>query len=98
MNQEMTNQEIILKNRSDLHITGVKKLESLNPNEVYVDTVLGRMVVKGSDLEMKHLDLESETLVITGKVYLMEYLNRQKEKTEKGFLAKLFKWLVLESK
>jgi len=89
--QEVNSQEIILKNRSDLHITGVKKLESLNTNELFVDTVLGRMVVKGTDLEMKHLDLESETLVITGKVYLMEYLNRQKAQTEKGFLAKLFK-------
>lgn len=91
MNQEISNQEIILKNRSDLKITGVKKLESLNHNELYVETVLGRMVVKGSDLEMKHLDLESETLVITGKVYLMEYLNQKKGQSEKGFLAKLFK-------
>jgi sporulation protein YabP len=91
MNQEISNQEIILKNRSDLKITGVKKLESLNHNELYVETVLGRMVVKGSDLEMKHLDLESETLVITGRVYLMEYLNQKKGQSEKGFLAKLFK-------
>ena len=91
MNQEVSSQEIILKNRSDLHITGVKKLESLNTNELFVDTVLGRMVVKGTDLEMKHLDLESETLVITGKVYLMEYLIRQKKEAEKGFLSKLFK-------
>lgn len=91
MNQEVSSQEIILKNRSDLRITGVKKLESLNTNELYVDTVLGRMVVKGTDLEMKHLDLESQTLVITGKVFLMEYLNRQKGQSEKGFLAKLFK-------
>lgn len=91
MNQEVSSQEIILKNRSDLHITGVKKLESLNTNELFVDTVLGRMVVKGTDLEMKHLDLESETLIITGKVYLMEYLNRQKKEVEKGFLSKLFK-------
>lgn len=91
MNQEVSSQEIILKNRSDLHITGVKKLESLNTNELFVDTVLGRMVVKGTDLEMKHLDLESETLIITGKVYLMEYLNRQKKEAEKGFLSKLFK-------
>lgn len=92
INQELTSQEILLKNRSDLQITGVKKLESLNSNEFYLDTTLGRMVVKGTDLEMKHLDLEREILVIVGKVYLMEYLNKQKSSKEKGFLAKLFKW------
>lgn len=91
MNQEVSSQEIILKNRSELQITGVKKLESLNEAELYVETVLGRMVVKGSNLEMKHLDLGSETLVITGKVYLMEYLNQRKNQPEKGFFAKLFK-------
>lgn len=91
INQELTSQEILLKNRSDLQITGVKKLESLNSNEFYLDTTLGRMVVKGTDLEMKHLDLEREILVIVGKVYLMEYLNKQKSSKEKGFLAKLFK-------
>lgn len=91
INQELTSQEIILKNRSDLQITGVKKLESLNSNEFFLDTTLGKMVVKGTDLEMKHLDLEREILVIVGKVYLMEYINKQKSSKEKGFLAKLFK-------
>jgi len=91
MNQEITSQEIVLKNRSELTITGVKKLESINEQEVYVDTVLGRMLVRGNNLEMKHLDLENESLVVTGKVYLIEYLNQKKNQSEKGFLAKLFK-------
>lgn len=91
MNQEISSQEIILKNRSELHITGVKKLESLNEQELYVETVLGRMLVRGSSMEMKHLDLTNETLVVTGKVYLIEYLNQKKNQSEKGFLAKLFK-------
>ncbi|MCK9536306.1 MAG: sporulation protein YabP [Bacilli bacterium] len=91
MNQELTSQEIILKNRSDLQITGVKKIESLNSNEFYLDTVLGKMVVRGTDLEMKHLDIEKEILIIIGKIYLMEYLNKDRSTKSKGFLAKLFK-------
>lgn len=91
MNQEMTSQEIFLKNRSDLTITGVKKLESLNSNEFHLVTVLGKMIIKGTDLEMKHLDIEKENLVIIGKVYLMEYLTKEKVEHQKGFLTKLFK-------
>jgi sporulation protein YabP len=91
MNQELSNQEIILKNRIDLRITGVKKLESLNSNEFYLETTLGKMIVKGTDLEMKQLDLEREVLVIVGKVHLMEYVNKQKPTKEKSFVAKLFR-------
>jgi sporulation protein YabP len=86
-----SNQEIILKNRSDLHITGVKKLESLNANEFYLDTVLGKMLVRGNELEMKSLDLDKEVLIIVGKVNSIEFLNKQKAVKEKGFLSKLFR-------
>jgi sporulation protein YabP len=85
------NQEIVLKNRSDLHITGVKKLESLNSNEFFLETNLGKMQVRGNELEMKNLDLEKEVLVISGKINSIEYLSRQKIEKTKGFLSKLFR-------
>jgi sporulation protein YabP len=91
LNPTFSSQEIILKNRSDLHITGVKKLESLNGNEFYLDTVMGKMQVRGNELEMKNLDLEKEILVITGKVNSIEFLNKSKVEKEKGFLSKLFR-------
>ena len=51
MNQEIVSQDIVLKNRTDLQITGVKKIESLNNAEFRLDTALGKMVVRGSDLK-----------------------------------------------
>ena len=91
MTETLINQEVILKNRSDLQITGVKKIESLNSNEFYLDTTLGKMVVRGTDLEMKHLDIEKEILIIIGQISLMEYLHKGQAKKSKGFLTKLFK-------
>ncbi|MDD4000074.1 MAG: sporulation protein YabP [Bacilli bacterium] len=85
------NQEIVLKNRSDLHISGVKKLESLNSNEFFLDTNFGKMQVKGTELEMKNLDLEKEVLVIIGKINSIEYLGRKNIEKSKGFLSKLFR-------
>jgi hypothetical protein len=49
------------------------------------------MVVRGTDLEMKHLDIEREILLITGKIHLIEYLSKDQAAKTKGFLAKLFK-------
>jgi len=91
MNQELTSQEIVLKNRNDLRITGVKKIESLNSNEFYLDTTLGKMIVRGTDLEMKNLDIEEGILIIIGKIQLMEYLQKDRPTKSKGFLSKLFK-------
>jgi sporulation protein YabP len=87
----LTDQEIVLKNRTDLHITGVKKLESLNSNEFFFETTLGKMHVRGHELEMKNLDLEKEVLTITGKINSIEYLSKQRQEKAKGFLSKLFR-------
>ena len=92
MNQiEMTNHEISLKNRKDLEITGVTKLESLNPNEFVIDTVLGSMIVRGNDLTMSHLDIEKGILVISGQVNLLEYTHKQSKNKSQGFISKLFR-------
>lgn len=89
--EKTISQEISLKERENLEITGVKKLESLNSEEFIIDTTLGYMIVRGSNLEMKHLDIERGLLSITGNVYLLEYQDGPKDKKTKGFLSKLFK-------
>lgn len=93
--EEFKEQNIILKNRKMLDISGVKKLESLNPNEFVVITVLGKMIVRGSELEMQVLDIDNGKLAITGNVRSIDYLDKDKNgyssKKEKGFVSKLFK-------
>lgn len=84
-------QEVVLKGRKDLLITGVKKLESLNEQEFIIYTILGKMQVKGSGLEMKSLNIDKGDLLITGNVRLIEYLEKVEKQKEKGFLTKLFK-------
>lgn len=85
-------QEITLKDRKKLEITGVKKIDSLNSNEFLVNTTLGILLIRGEDLEMQHLDIERGILWITGLVYAMEYIeNTKKAKEKQGFFGKVFK-------
>ena len=85
-------QEIILKNRSDLEITGVRKLYSLDEHLFILETSLGKMKVGGTDLEMLQLDIEKGILVISGNVSLIEYADNIKtKKSDSSFIAKLFK-------
>lgn len=95
MNSEFkieNNNEILLKNRKLLELKGIKKLESLNPNEFYIITGLGDLVVKGENLEMQQLDIDKGNLWISGLVYSIEYLDTPKEKTKnKNIIGKIFK-------
>ncbi len=94
--EEFKEQNVVLKNRKTLDITGIKKLESLNPNEFIIQTVLGKMIVKGYELEMQVLDIDNGKLAIVGNIKSIEYLDKDKgnsnyKSKEKGFVSKLFK-------
>lgn len=89
---DATKQDIILKNRKDLDITGVKKVYSLDENVFLLETTLGKMKVGGTDLEMVQLDIERGTLIIKGNISLIEYSDNIKTKKDhSSFVAKLFK-------
>lgn len=91
IDQSKESQNITLKNRTELEITGVSKIESLNSEEFIVITILGNMIIRGMELEMKHLDIERGILWIEGKIFAMEYLESYKTKKEKGIMGKIFK-------
>ena len=84
--------EAILSNRNKLTITGINKIDSLNNEEFVIDTVLGNLRVKGSDLTMQQLDIEKGQIWIEGKIDLIEYMDKTEKKNEKeGFFKKIFK-------
>lgn len=92
MNNELKEQILTLNNRKRLEISGVKKLESLNKTEFFVDTILGLLLVRGEDLEMQHLDIEKGILWIVGRVSSLSYLDEDNnKKKDEGFFKKLFK-------
>ena len=80
-------QELTLKERKKLEITGVKKIESLNSEQFYILTTLGDMLVRGSDLEMQHLDVDKGLLWI--RFCLFNHMSTISK--EKSSLRKLFK-------
>ena len=89
---DVVKQDISLRNRKDLDITGVKKVYSLDENEFIIETTLGKMKVGGSNLEMSQLDIEKGILIITGNINLIEYSDNIKTKNSKSnFITKLFR-------
>ena len=73
-------QNLILENREKLTITGV------------VETQLGLLTVKGEDLRINKLSIDSLEVIIEGQIYNMGYSNDEIGKKNSGsLLGKIFK-------
>ena len=56
------NHGITISERKNILVTGVKKIESFDSEEFFMETTLGYLVIKGSELEIIKLDTYQEFL------------------------------------
>lgn len=85
-------QNLILENRERLNVSGVIDVESFNDECVIVDTELGVLVVKGVDLHINKLSIDSSELGIEGEIISCEYSDREGPRNKGGgFFARMFK-------
>ncbi|UAL47505.1 sporulation protein YabP [Sutcliffiella horikoshii] len=89
--QTVQEQDIVMRSRRMLDITGVKQVESFDNEEFLLETVMGFLSVRGQNLQMKNLDVESGVVSIKGKIMEIIYLDDQQSEKAKGFFSKLFK-------
>ena len=83
---------ITLAERKNIVITGVKKIESFDNEEFLMDTTLGFLCIKGSELEIIKLDTYQGNVSIKGKIDSLSYTDNGITKSrEESFLGKLFK-------
>ena len=86
------NHGITLSERKNIVITGVKKIQSFDSEEFIMDTTLGFLNIKGSDLEIIKLDTYQGNVSIKGKIDSLIYMDSGNVKNkEETFLGKLFK-------
>ena len=86
------NGEIKIVDRASITLSGVEKIVSFDDEEFLMETTLGFLLVKGSELEIIKLDTYQGNVSIKGKIDSITYLdsNNKKDK-ENTLLAKLFR-------
>lgn len=92
MTTSQMDHHVKMTNRRLLEIDGVKEVDSFDSEEFLLQTVMGYLVIRGDNLQMKNLDVESGHVSIKGKVYELSYLDEQHGDKAKGLFSKLFKW------
>jgi len=68
-----TPQNIILEDRARLSVTGVLDVDSFDDRQIVAKTVKGTLILRGSDLHIDKLSLDTGDLVVTGLVTDLGY-------------------------
>lgn len=90
----MTNaiQNIVLENREKLNISGVLDVLSFDDQIVILETELGLLTVKGENLRINKLSLDTSEVTVDGEIIQLAYSEKENmEKGGVGFLNKIFK-------
>lgn len=85
-------QNLILENREKLSISGVLDVLSFDDQIVILETELGLLTVKGENLRINKLSLDTADVIVDGEIYNMGYSDKEIEKKNSGgILGKIFK-------
>lgn len=85
------NHIITITERKTIILSGIKKLNSFDENEFFVDSIMGQIIIKGENLELLKLDTFQGNLSIKGKIYSVMYLDDNKKMKAESIMARLFK-------
>lgn len=84
-------QNLVLENRGKLSISGVLDVLSFDDQIVVVETELGLLTIKGEDLRINKLSIDTSEVVIEGDILGMNYSDKEMDKKTGSFLGKIFK-------
>lgn len=91
-NKQNTNiiQNLVLENREKLSISGVNDVLSFDDQIVILETDLGMLTVKGDDLRINKLSIDTNEIIIEGNINNLAYSEKQDKKAS-NFIGKIFK-------
>ena len=84
-------QNLILENRSKLSISGVRDVLSFDDQVVIMETELGLLTVKGEDLKINKLSIDTSEVIVEGEISNLGYSDHSKKDSEGGLFSKIFK-------
>lgn len=76
------NHNITMNERKNIIITGVKKIDSFDKEEFLLQSTMGNIVIKGSELEIIKLDTYQGSVSIKGVINSISYSDSEKKKKE----------------
>ena len=79
---------LVLEDRKRLSISGVTDVDNFDEQTAVVYTQLGELTIKGYDLHVSKLNVETGDLLMEGEIWSMNYTEVRKKG---GVFSKLFR-------
>ena len=80
----LSTHSLMLENRQNGRITGVKDIKSFDEKEILLFTQAGKLVINGEQLHVKQLDLER-------KVDSLTYLSKNTDNRDESLFKRMFR-------
>ena len=84
-------QNLILENRGKLSISGVLDVLSFDDQVIMVETELGLLTIKGENLRITKLSIDTSEVIVEGNISYLAYSNKGVEKNKGSIISKIFK-------
>lgn len=84
-------QNIVLENREKLNVSGVKDVLSFDDQMIIVQTTLGLLTIKGENLRVNKLNIDTSDFSVDGTISNLAYSNSESFKEHTSILGKIFK-------
>ena len=84
-------QNLILENRQKLSISGVLDVLSFDDQVVIVETELGLLTVKGENIRINKLSIDTSEVIVEGDISYLAYSDKENDKEKGSFMSKIFK-------
>ena len=83
-------QTVILENRKKLTLTGIRDVLSFDDEIVVVESELGLLNIKGTDLRVNKISVETGDVIVDGTIRAIEYSDKDIG-PKQGLMSKIFK-------
>ena len=87
----LSTHSLMLENRQNGRITGVKDIKSFDEKEILLFTQAGKLVIQGEQLHVKQLDLEKGEVDLEGKVDSLTYLSKNTDNRDESLFRRMFR-------
>ena len=81
---------ILLYNRNELRLDGIRRVLSFLETEASVVSALGLLQITGKEMHLEKLDLDSGEMIVTGRIDSLYYPDESAEEG-RGLLSRLFR-------
>ena len=86
---QLINQNVIMENRKNLTVTGVKDVDSFDEQTVVAFTNLGELTIRGEELHITSLNLDVGEISMQGNISSLSYSDT--EQRTGGIFSRIFK-------